>query len=59
MLDKDTLLHAIEELERVAQEHPDTCSPLMIWTLNQMLDRSTDRWGDGFRAGISTRLDVV
>lgn len=58
MLDKDTLAAVLDQIARLKQEHGELSPALLEWTVSQMLDRSTDRWDDGFRAGIDSRIDV-
>ena len=53
MLDKDTLAAVLDQIDRLRQEHPDLNSTVIAWTISQMLDKSVDRWEDGFRAGLS------
>lgn len=53
MYDRETLQSALDQLARLQQEHEDIeVPPILRWTLEQMLDRASDRWDDGFHAGL-------
>lgn len=57
MIDRETLQAVLDQISRLKQENGTLSAPLIVWTIEQMLDRATDRWDDGFRAGLEVRND--
>lgn len=55
MNDRETLQAVLDQIARLKQEHGDVSPALLTWTIEQMLDRSVDRWDDGFQKGRECR----